>query len=440
MSNDPKLVINGLTVTYCLASELNPHEKNANTHSPKQVERIARSIRDFGWTNPIIVDEERRVLAGHGRLLAAKKLGIEQVPTISLSHMTPVQKRAYIIADNRLSEVGGTWDRKILALEHEAIRLLDPGFDLTATGFELEDIEIMFDNLTDVGEDRAFEADRTKPAVARRGDLWVLGTHRLYCGSALDEVSYTVLLASEKAQMAITDAPYNVRINGNCVGKGKHREFEMASGEMSRTQFAEFLTSAFGHLIAHSDDGSIHFLFMDWRHMPEMVLASSQYTEHKNLIVWDKQSAGMGTFYRSQHELLWVMKNGTGKHRNNFGLGENGRHRSNVWAYQGLNGGGADWQKLLALHPTVKPLSLISDAILDCSRKGDLVLDCFAGSGTIIMAAERTGRRTAAIELDPAYIDVAIERWQGDTAQKATLGDTGRTFDQVRKERHSNGN
>jgi DNA modification methylase len=209
----------------------------------------------------------------------------------------------------------------------------------------------------------------------------------------------------------------------------------MAEGELSSTVFASFLSTSFGHLVAHSADGSLHFLFMDWRHMAEMVLATSQYAEQKNLIAWDKIAAGMGSCYRSQHELVWVMKNGTARHINNFGLGERGRHRTNVWSYQGMSGASAGRAELLALHPTVKPLALIVDALLDCSRKGGLVLDCFAGSGTILLAAERTGRRAAAMELDALYVDVAIRRWEADTGKKAVLAQTGLTFAQVEKER-----
>lgn len=423
--------INGLQVIYRPRTALKPHPQNPNTHSAKQVELIARSIRDFGWTNPIIIDEDDKVLAGHGRLLAAAKIGIDMVPTICVAHLSPAQRRAYVILDNRLSEVGGTWNRRLLALEHEAIQLLDPEFDLTSTGFELDDIAIMFDNLNDISEDRTPEPDRKGPAVAKVGDLWLLGHHRLYCGDARMAASFEALLGTEKAQMVIVDAPYNVRIGGNCVAEGKHREFIMASGEMTRTEFADFLTGVFAHLITFSVDGSLHYLFMDWRHMAEMVLATSQYAEQKNLIVFDKISAGMGTCYRSQHELIWLMKNGTGPHINNFLLGQKGRHRTNVWSYPGLNGAVPDRQKLLALHPTVKPLALISDAIKDCSKTGGLILDCFAGSGTIIMAAERTGRRAAAMELDAHYVDVAIRRWQADTGQKAVLAHDGRSFGEL---------
>jgi len=225
MATQLSLQINGITVTYRQGTALRPHSQNPNTHNAKQVERIARSIREFGWTNPIIIDEDDNVLAGHGRLLAAAKLGIDMVPTICLAHMTPAQKRSYVIADNRLSEVGGTWDKKLLALEHEAIRLLDPDFDLTSTGFELDDIEVMFDCLNEVGQDHTPEPDRARPAVSSVGDLWLLGEHRLYCGDAQMAASFEALLGTEKAQMVIVDSPYNVRIGGNCVGKGKHHRF-----------------------------------------------------------------------------------------------------------------------------------------------------------------------------------------------------------------------
>ncbi len=431
MPTQKPLRINGLEIIYRKRTDLKPHPDNPNTHSPKQVKRIARAICDFGWTNPIIIDEQGNVLAGHGRLLAAAMLGIDEVPTIIRSDMSQAQKQAYLIADNRLSEIGGTWDKKLLAREHEAIRLLDPEFDLTSTGFELDDIDIMLDGLIEVDEDQPPEPDRSRPAVSRLNDLWQLDDHRLFNGNSLHEASFTALMQGALAQMVISDVPYNVRINGNCVGKGRHREFEMASGEMSRTEFAEFLTTAFSHFITFSQDGSIHFLFMDWRHMAEMVLATSQYTEQKNLIVWDKVTVGLGAFFRSGHELIWVMKSGTAKHINNIMMGKNGRDRSNIWRYQGLNGATEGRQELLALHPTVKPLKLVSDAILDCSKKGGLILDPFCGSGTILLAAEKTGRRAAAIELDPYYVDTAIRRWQSDTGKKAYLADDGRSFDEI---------
>ncbi len=423
-----------LAVTYRAITELKPHPQNSRAHTRQQIKLVARSIETYGWTNPILIDDDDNVIAGHARLVAAKSLGMEQVPTICLAQMTPAQKRAYIIADNRMNEVAGTWDRNLLALEHQAIQLMDPSFDLSATGFSLDDVEIMIDGLTPSSEDEPPAPDRLRPAVSRVGDRWTLGDHKILCGDALLASSFEALLGDERAQLVIADAPYNVRINGHASGSGSHPEFGMASGEMSQTEFTAFLTTAFGNLIAFSIDGSIHFLFMDWRHIAEMVDATAQYAEMKNLICWNKRSAGMGTFYRSQHELVWTMKNGSARHINNFGLGEKGRHRTNVWDYPGLAGWTADRSEELAMHPTVKPVAMFADALKDCSKKGGIVLDCFGGSGTTLMAAEQTKRRAHLIEIDPSYVDVTIRRWESDTGGKAFLDNDGRSFTQIEKE------
>jgi DNA modification methylase len=420
-----------LSVTYKDVSQLKPYLQNSRVDSPKQIRLVACSIETFGWTNPILVDDDCNVIAGHARLEAAKALKLSQVPTICLSNMTAAQKRAYVIADNRMNEVAGSWDRKILAMEHQAIQLVDPSFDITMTGFVLEDVEIMIDGLTEAKDGEAIQPDLTRPAISMLGDLWLLGEHKILCADALLPGSFEMLLGKERAQIVITDAPYNVKVNGNVARRGKFSEFVMASGEMSSEGFATFLTTAFRNLVAFSVDGSIHFLFMDWRHMPEMVEATCQYTEMKNLICWNKQSAGMGTFYRSQHELIWVMKAGTDAHINNFGLGEKGRHRTNVWNYPGLAGWSPARARELAMHPTVKPVSMIVEALKDCSKKRGIVLDCFGGSGSTLIAAEQTGRRARLIELDPVYVDVAVRRWQADTGRKAILADDGRSYDEI---------
>lgn len=427
--------IGGLEVKYCALQVLRPDARNSRVHTAQQVRTVATSIETYGWTNPILIDEHKKVIAGHARLEAARLLGMDQVPTICLAHMTAAQKRAYIIADNRMNEIAGSWDRKILALEHDAIRLLDPAFDLTLTGFSLDDIDIMLDNSLEFHEDRSVEPDRTRPTVSRPGDLWALGNHRIFCGNALERQSFERLMEGEKAAIVIADSPYNVPVNGHVATKGKHREFVMASGEMSVDEFASFLTAAFANLVEFSADGSIHYLFIDWRHLAEMLTATGQYDEMKNLVCWYKQSAGMGSFYRSQHELIFVMKNGTARHLNNFGLGEKGRHRSNVWNYPGLSGWTPNREEELAMHPTVKPVAMIADALRDCSRKEDIVLDCFGGSGTTLIAAHQTGRRARLIEIDPVYVDVTIRRWEADTAEQAFLIDDGRTFKSVEGER-----
>jgi len=426
--------LNELIVTYRDIASLKPYARNSRLHTRAQVKLLASSMRTYGWTNPILIDEDDNVLAGHARLEAAIFLGMTQVPTIRLSHMTAAQKRAYIIADNRMNEIAGGWDRNILALEHQAIRLMDPEFDITSTGFSLDDVEIMIDGLTIASEDEPGLPDREHAPIARVGDVWTLGHNRLCCGDALKSSTYEALMGNDRAQIVIADAPYNVRINGNVSSSDKHSEFAMASGEMSKAEFAAFLTTAFANLIAFSRDGSIHFLFMDWRHRTEMDEATAQYAEMKNLICWNKQSAGMGTFYRSKHELVWAMKNGSARHINNFGLGEKGRHRTNVWDYPGLAGWSAERADQLAMHPTVKPVAMIADALKGCSKKGGIVLDCFGGSGTTLIAAEQTGRHARLIELDPAYVDVTIRRWEADTARKAVLEHDDRSFTQIEKE------
>ena len=244
------------------------------------------------------------------------------------------------------------------------------------------------------------------------GDLWQLGPHRLICGDALDPRIVADLLDSEKAEMVFTDPPYNVAIDGNVSGLGKvrHREFAMASGEMTRAEFTAFLSSAFANLVAYSLDGSIHFVCMDWRHVGEMLEAgAANYAELKNMIVWVKDNGGMGSFYRSRHELIFAFKNGVAPHLNSFELGQNGRYRTNVWEYRGVNTLKSGRLEELALHPTVKPVAMIVDAIKDVSRRAGIVLDLFGGSGSSLIAAHKTGRRARVCELDPVYCDRILQ-------------------------------
>jgi DNA modification methylase len=274
------------------------------------------------------------------------------------------------------------------------------------------------------------------PSVAKPGDLWLLGEHRILCGDSLDPRSYERLLGGERAAMVFTDPPYNVPIEGHVSGLGavKHREFSMASGEMSEAQFTDFLTRLCKLAAQHSDDGSLHYVFMDWRHLAELLAAGkAAYSELKNLCVWAKTNAGMGSLYRSQHELVAVFKNGKSSHHNNVQLGRFGRHRSNLWTYPGMTSiaRATDEGALLEMHPTVKPVRLVADAILDASARRDIVLDPFLGSGTTLIAAERVGRRARGIELDPAYVDVAIRRWQRDTGNTAVHADRQKTFDEL---------
>ena len=419
--------------------ELRPYAANARTHSKKQVKQIARSIAKFGFCNPVLIDDTKQIIAGHGRVEAAKLLGIDAVPTCQLSHLSETDKRAYILADNKLAEKAG-WDKELLAIELQGLIELD--VDIELTGFDTSEIDIILENAREANGDPSGPEDEVPnslgPAVTQTGDLWLLGTHRLLCGDARDQAAYDRLLEGAKAEFVFTDPPYNVAIDGHVCGLGRvhHREFAMGSGEMSEAEFTAFLKTVFGVLAENTVDGSIHQICMDWRHMGEMLGAGrAVYSELKNLCVWNKNNGGMGTFYRSKHELVFVWKSGTAPHINNFELGQHGRHRANVWDYPGINTMRAGRLEELAMHPTVKPVILVADALKDCSRRRGLVLDPFCGSGTILIAAERTGRKARALEIDQSYVDVAVRRWQTYTGKSAVFSESGETFETIAEQR-----
>jgi DNA modification methylase len=384
------------------------------------------------------VDDAKQIIAGHGRVEAAILLGLEAVPTCRLSHLSEAEKRAYILADNKLAEKAG-WDKELLATELQGLIELDVEVELT--GFETAEIDFILEEAREAsaspnGPEDAAPDPSSGPAVTQPGDLWLLGSHRLICGDARDQAAYDALLEGTKADFIFTDPPYNVAIDGHVSGLGRvrHREFAMASGEMTEAEFKAFLKSVFSLLVANSIDGSIHQVCMDWRHAWEMLVAGrAVYSELKNLCVWNKSNAGMGSFYRSKHELVFVWKSGSAAHINTFELGQYGRHRSNVWDYPGVNSMRAG--RLEAIHPTVKPVALVADALKDCARRGSLVLDPFCGSGTILIAAERTGRKARAMEIDQAYVDIAVRRWQVYTGKTAVLAASGKTFEMVAEQR-----
>ena len=392
---------------------------------------------------PVLIDRNGKVVAGHGRIRAAEQLGLTELPTISLDHLTEAQVRAFMIADNRLTE-NAVWDERLLAEQFRDLALMDLDFSLEVTGFEMGEIDMRIETLesgADRGDDDADEIPEATdlPSVSRSGDLWLLRNHRILCGSAMEESGFVTLMGKTKAAAVFTDPPYNVPIAGNVSGLGavQHREFAMASGEMNEAEYTGFLLRSFSMLARYSAKGSIHFVCMDWRHVGEVLAAGRQaYSELKNICVWAKDNAGMGSFYRSQHEFVFVFKSGEDRHRNNVQLGQFGRNRSNVWRYPGANSFSRGGQEgnLLALHPTVKPVALVADAILDCSSRGDLVLDAFFGSGTTIIAAERSGRRCYGLEIDPIYVDTIVRRWEAFTGLKAQNGVTGKSFCEVEKE------
>lgn len=410
---------------------LRTRERNARKHSKKQTRQIAASITEFGFTNAILIDKDGVVIAGHGRLEAAKLLGLKGVPVRRLDHLTPDQVRAYVIADNRLAENSG-WDQEMLRLELGELAELD--FDVRLTGFDTAEVDALLTPMLD-DEDEPIEPDLVKLPVTRVGDLWQLGPHRLLCGDSTHAASYATLLDDERAEMVFTDPPYNVPIQGNVSSKKLHGEFAQASGEMSTEQFTAFLRSIFERLAAHSVDGSIHFVCMDWRHMGEMLAASKDFFALKNLCVWNKANAGMGSLYRSKHELIFVFKAGDAPHVNNVELGKHGRYRSNVWQYAGMTSPHKGRAQRLEMHPTVKPVSMIADAILDCSNRNGLILDAFGGSGSTLIAAEITGRRAALIELDPRYVDATVRRYRRLGKGQVRLAGTDQTWAEVEAER-----
>jgi DNA modification methylase len=433
----------GLQVVDRPIEELKPDPANPRLHGQRQIRQIAASIKAFGFNVPILIDRDDKIIAGHGRLLASRELGWSEVPTLCLDHLSATQARAFMIADNRLTEIS-TWDDRLLAEQLKDLSLTGLDFHIEAIGFEMGEIDLRIASLDDASEPADDPADIVPDMpegapVSKLGDLWLLSRHRVLCGNALDAEAFATLMGEERAAAVFSDPPYNVEIQGHASGLGAihHRPFPMASGEMDPAQFTAFLTHACRNLAAFSRETSLHYVCMDWRHLDEILAAGREaYRELKNLCVWVKDNGGMGSFYRSQHELIFVFRRDRAPHRNNVQLGRFGRNRSNVWHYPGVNSfsrNGAEGN-LLALHPTVKPVAMIADAILDCSARGDIVLDSFLGSGTTLIAAERTGRRCYGLELDPGYVDTIIRRWQTLSGGAAYHAISGQSFDDLSRE------
>jgi DNA modification methylase len=430
------------TIVKVPIAELKLDPKNPRIHGERQIQLLAKSIERFGFLWPVMIDGARRVLAGYGRITAAIRLGFQCVPTILVDHLSESQRRAFMIADNRLAEQA-SWDEKLLGEHFKELCDLELDFDLDTTGFEVGEIDVLIEGLAPAtdGPDPADSLPENQKSVpvTKPGDLWLLRRHRVLCGNALNAASFCLLMENRNAAMVFVDPPYNVPIVGHATGLGaiRHREFAMAAGDMSKSKYTDFLARGFSLLSLHSVQGSIHFVCCDWRHIAEALDAGHQvYSELKNLCVWVKDNGGMGTFYRSQHELIFAFKSGEASHRNNFQLGQFGRHRTNVWNYPGVNSFSRNTAEgnLLEFHPTVKPVALVADAIMDVSARADIVLDCFLGSGTTLIASERTGRTCYGMELDPLYVDTIVRRWQRFTGLSATHAESGRKFDELEKE------
>jgi len=403
-----------LAVTYCAVGTLRPDSRNARTHPKQQVDQIVASIRQFGFVNPILADPDGRIIAGHGRLMAAKAMGLAEVPTIYIPGLSEAQKRALRIADNKIA-LGASWDVDALKMELTELGALDLDFDLSVTGFSTGELDVILNGSADP-DDEVIPEVPASPRT-RFGDIWILGEHRVGCGDARD-LGFVRRVIGEPAAIdtAFLDPPYNVRISGHANAVGRHREFAMASGEMDEAEFRAFLKQTLGVCASVSRDGAVHFVCMDWRHMDDVsAVGKAVYGDLLNVCIWNKSNAGMGSLYRSKHELVFVFRVGDVPHFNAVQLGKHGRNRTNVWDYACVNSFRGSRREDLALHPTVKPSGLVADAIQDVTRRGDLVLDLFLGSGTTLVAAERVGRRFRGLDVDPAYVDVAIARWSSMT-------------------------
>lgn len=426
-------VLQKAQITFIPVTELNPYKNNARKHPAKQIQQIANSIKEFGFMSPVLANGDNQIMAGHGRVEAAKKLGMKEVPVISTSHLSENQVRAFIIADNKIAQ-NAEWDNDLLSVELKYFNTVID-FDIEITGFETPEIDLITDvgGLTDDEDDEVAVPEINKPSITKRGNVWDLGEHRLICGDSTHSETFVELLGKERAHMIFTDPPYNVPIDGHVCGLGsvKHKEFAMASGEMTEAQFQQFLQSVCKNMLEFSRDGSLHYICMDWRHIYDLIAATKRlYRELKNICVWNKDNGGMGALYRSKHEFVAVFKHGTKPHINNIELGKHGRYRTNVWDYAGVNSFGKN-RSDLKLHPTVKPVVMVVDAIKDCTKHGHIVLDPFAGSGTTLIAAEKTGRVARCIEYDPHYCDVIIRRWQKLTGGEAINFNTMQSFNEI---------
>lgn len=424
-----------VSIEYVSTDQLAPFARKLRIHKKKDIAALAGAIQTFGFLVPVLIDQDAKIVSGSGRVEAARQLGMAQVPCIRVTHLNADTLRVFRIAENQLGLLAG-WDNEALGLELQDLSGIDLGFSLEITGFSAAKIDSLILQGDNGGENADVLPDVPVEPVSELGDLWLLGEHRLLCADATKPESMSALLEGEPVRVVVTDPPYNVEVAGHITGSGKHAEFVMASGEMTEDEFTVFLTKVLKQVRDTLVDGGLCYFCMDWRHMANtLAAAASAGMELLNLIVWDKTAGGMGSFYRSRHELIFLFRKPGASHLNRVELGKHGRNRANVWTYEGVNGFGAAKAKAREMHPTVKPMALIRDAILDSSGRGDVVMDLFSGSGTTLIAAEQSRRRGRATELDPRYVDVGVLRWQDYTGQEARLASTGLTFREVRAQR-----
>lgn len=409
--------------------------RNARTIIAAHIREVTASISRLGFNDPVLIDAHNNVLDGVIRVEAAKLLGLPAIPCIRASHLSEPEHRLLRVALNRLGEKG-TWDFDELKPVFEQLILEE--MPLEISGFSLPEI----DQILIGDEAAAVEVGPLAPAptatpIARLGDVFSLGNHLVVCGDSTDPSVLATLMGDDEARLILTDVPFNVPISGH-VSCGDHREFLMASGEMSNTEFMAFNAAWMKASLVHLCDGGLFATFIDWRGYPIVhSVAVQSGLAAINLICWSKTNGGMGSLYRSQHELLPLFKKGTSPHLNNVELGKNGRWRSNVWVYPGASSMGSEARKGLQDHPTVKPAAMLEDALLDVTKRGDIVLDPFLGSGSTLIAAEKSGRRCRGVELDPLFIDVILRRYEAVTGREAVLESSGETISELAARRSS---
>jgi DNA modification methylase len=409
-----------------VTAPLRPSARKLRKLDPVHVREVASSISLLGFCDPLLIGCHNELIDGDARYEAAKQLGLDRVPCVRIDHLSLEEQRVLRLAVNRLAEQG-QWDLDALSIEFEELILLDAPIDVT--GFSAAEIDhVILGDAAEGLEEGPLEPDPAT-AVAVVGDIFRLGPHRIVCGDATDPAVLARLLEGDApACLILTDEPYNVKIAGNVTGAG-HREFAMTSGEMSDAEFLAFNEAWTAAVLLFLCEGGIFGTFIDWRGLPIVHSAAAKLgLAPLNLIVWAKTNAGMGSFYRSQHELLLLFKKGSAPHVNNVELGKRGRWRSNVWTYPGASSLGSDSRRGLKDHPTVKPTALLEDALLDLTNRGDMVIDPFLGSGSTLVAANKTGRVCRGVELDPLYVDVIIRRYEATTRNMAVLVGTGEMF------------
>lgn len=431
--------VNSRQIEYWPIAKLHVSVK-VRKHTEAQIERISASIQQFGFLSLPLISRSGEIIVGVARIEAARRLGYDELPVLLADALSAAEIKAYRIADNKLAELS-SWDTDVLRLEFDAILEIDSSFELRSSGFETAEIDLIMNPVPEEEQSPDDDTpDVTEVAVTRVGDIWQLGEHRLVCGDALSPQAVALLMAGDSSRLVLSDVPFNVRIKGHVGGLGRqqHREFVQGAGEMSEAEFERFLKTAIMQMLIYLMDGGLAGLFIDWRSLETMLRVGRELgLTLANVIVWNKTNAGMGSLYRSKHELVCLFKKGKAAHVNNVQLGALGRYRTNVWDYAGVNSFGAGRMADLSAHPTVKPVAMIADAIMDLTHRRDVVIDTFLGSGTTLVAAQKTGRIGRGLELDPLYVDVAIRRFKARFGIDAVHVESGLTFDEVAAQRRA---